>query len=134
MERKEKIKLQQKELAEKLEKYRPKYSGSIYELDNAKKYVEEQIKKFDWNSYVISKYYPSAVRDAFFALNFLNIELMRIPEASKETNLVLGKLDFWQESIDCIYRDAPMKEPLSLCLHEACKLNPLSKNTMLKLV
>jgi len=29
------MKEQQKELAEKLEKYRPKYSGSIYELPNA---------------------------------------------------------------------------------------------------
>lgn len=35
------MKEQQKQLNEKLEKYRPKYDGSIYELSNAEKYVED---------------------------------------------------------------------------------------------
>jgi len=59
---------------------------------------------------------------------------MRIPENSKESSLILGKLDFWQESIESIYRDSPMKEPVSVCLHDACKNNPISKATMLKLI
>ncbi|KAL4470689.1 hypothetical protein ABPG72_001800 [Tetrahymena utriculariae] len=130
----EEMRQQQKDLAEKLEKYRPKYDGSIYELKNAEKYVEDQIRKFDWNTYVISKYYPSQVRSAFFSLNYYNIELMRIPEMTKETNLIMGKLDFWQESINQIFQDQPMKEPVSVCLHDACKKNPISKYLMIKLI
>ena len=32
---------------------------SIYDLDTAKKYLKENIKRHDWTSYVIANYYPS---------------------------------------------------------------------------
>ncbi|EGR30252.1 hypothetical protein IMG5_136840 [Ichthyophthirius multifiliis] len=130
----EKSKKLQKELEQKLQKYSPKIEGSIYELPNAKKYVKEQIRKFDWNSYVVSNYYPSKLRDAFFAINFYNIELMRIPENTKEHSLIMGKLDFWEESINQIFQNKPLQEPLSICLHDTCKNNPISKGILINLI
>ena len=45
------------------------------------------LRKFDWGSYVISNYYPKAIRDDFITLQNFNIELMRIPEGVRETSL-----------------------------------------------
>jgi hypothetical protein len=33
-------------------------TGSIYELKNAQKYVEDQVRKYDWAGYAASKYIP----------------------------------------------------------------------------
>lgn len=61
-------------------------------------------RKFDWGSYVISNYYPKAIRDDFLAIQYFNIELMRIPEGVREQSLALQKLEFWTESLNDIYR------------------------------
>ena len=37
-------------------------------------------------------------------INWLNVELMRIPESTREISLAIGKLEFWTESIKNIYK------------------------------
>eukprot|EP01017_Pseudomicrothorax_dubius_P038851 TRINITY_DN5887_c0_g1_i1.p1 TRINITY_DN5887_c0_g1~~TRINITY_DN5887_c0_g1_i1.p1 ORF type:complete len:323 (-),score=56.10 TRINITY_DN5887_c0_g1_i1:24-992(-) len=107
---------------------------SIYDPQVAQDYVLDNIKKFDWGSYVVSKHFPGKIRPDFCTINWLNIELNRIINATRETSLALGKLDFWQNSIDQIYEDRPIKEPVSICLHKACKTNPIPKGLLTNLV
>jgi len=60
-------------------------------------------RKFDWATYVIGNYYPKQVRQDFFNINWFNVELMRIPESTKEVSLAMGKLEFWNDSLKQIY-------------------------------
>lgn len=87
----------QKEYEKSKEQFKDK---SVYDVDTAYKYINDQIKKFDWNTYIVAPYYPSKVRDDFMCLNFYNLELMRIPESTRESSLALGKLNFWEDSLD----------------------------------
>jgi NADH dehydrogenase [ubiquinone] 1 alpha subcomplex assembly factor 6 len=53
----------------------PETPKSIYDLDTAHKYINENIRKYDWPSYVIKNYYPKSVQSAFLAVNQFNLEL-----------------------------------------------------------
>ncbi len=85
-------------------------SKSIYNLPIAQEYIKANIKyclflirKYDWGSYVIGNYYPAQIRMDFYAIQWLNLELMKIPETVKETSLAVNKLQFWTESINDIF-------------------------------
>ncbi|KRX03566.1 Terpenoid synthase [Pseudocohnilembus persalinus] len=124
-----------KKIEEEYNKFKQEYENkTIYDTETAQKYVVDNIKKFDWNSYIIGPYYPSAIRNDFYTLQYYNLELMRIPESTREPSLALGKLEFWDDSLDHIFSDNPIKEPLSLAIHHTCKNNPLSKRQFQYLV
>jgi len=72
--------------------------------------------------------------------------LTRAVENTKETSLGLGKMEFWSDSIEKIFqvqkfkikvnffKDKPIKEPVAISLHHACKNNPLPKNLFTQLI
>ncbi len=47
---------------------------------------------------------PALIRNDFYAIYWFNKELARIVYSTREKPLGLGKLDFWQESIENIYK------------------------------
>jgi NADH dehydrogenase [ubiquinone] 1 alpha subcomplex assembly factor 6 len=59
---------------------------------------------------------------------------MRVPEIVREASLGLGKLDFWQDSIDRIFEHKPAREPVSIAVYECCKNNPIPKHLLNKLI
>lgn len=91
-------------------------------------------RKHDWNSYVIANYFPSTVRNDFYTVNWFNVELSRIALVTKEVTLGEGKMEFWSDSLNKIFENRPIKEPVSICLHQACKNSLLPKSLLLKLV
>ena len=59
---------------------------------------------------------------------------MRIPESTNEASLALGKLEYWTDSVNSIFLDQPMREPVSICIHHAAKENPIPKRMILRLI
>eukprot|EP01016_Furgasonia_blochmanni_P034097 TRINITY_DN3639_c0_g1_i12.p1 TRINITY_DN3639_c0_g1~~TRINITY_DN3639_c0_g1_i12.p1 ORF type:complete len:357 (+),score=61.74 TRINITY_DN3639_c0_g1_i12:171-1241(+) len=108
--------------------------ASIYDLPTAQNYILENVKKFDWHTYLISHYFPKQVRDAYLTFNWFNIELGRIVQTTRESQLALGKLNFWSDSVEKIYKDQPIKEPVSICLHHACKANVIPSQLVMNLI
>ena len=47
---------------------------------------------------------PKQIRNDFYTIYWLNKELSRIVYATREKPLGLGKLDFWQESIEGVFQ------------------------------
>jgi len=70
----------------------------------------------------------------YYSIYWFYYELTRAVESTKESSLGLGKIQFWSDSVEKIFEDKPIKEPVSICLHAACKNNPLPKGLFLKMV
>jgi NADH dehydrogenase [ubiquinone] 1 alpha subcomplex assembly factor 6 len=78
--------------------------------------------------------YYSHSRNDFLTISWFYSELSRIEETTTQKNLAIGKLDFWAESIDSVFNDNPVKEPITICLHHTCKQNPLPKFLFQKMI
>lgn len=49
---------------------------------------------------------PKLIRDDFYTIYWLNKELTRIVYSTREKALGMGKIDFWHESIENLYKVA----------------------------
>ncbi|CAD8050868.1 unnamed protein product [Paramecium sonneborni] len=107
---------------------------SIYKLENSQKYIADLVQKTDWISFAISKHIPKQVRQDYLNICQFHNELARIEETSKERSLGVGKLQYWSDQIDQIFLDNPQRDPLSICLHNTCKNNPLPKYLFQKMI
>jgi len=107
---------------------------TIYDLNVAQDYIKSNIRKFDWTTYCTSNYVPSQVRTDFMNIYWFYHELSRAVENSRETALGLGKIEFWADSVEKIFDDIPIKEPVAIALHNTCKNNPLPKSLFLQLI
>jgi phytoene/squalene synthetase len=54
--------------------------------------------------FAIGYFQPSLIRSDFYSVYWFNKELARIVYSTRENPLGLGKLDFWQESVENIYK------------------------------
>jgi len=57
---------------------------SITNVKIAQKYIRDNVQKFDWVTFIIGFYIPKAVRDDFYTIHWLNKELFKISNATKE--------------------------------------------------
>ena len=69
-----------------------------------------------------------------FALYWLNKELQRIIYSTREKALGMGKLDFWEESIENLYNGVVNKEPISVALNQAIANHKLPKKILMRVV
>lgn len=61
-------------------------------------------RKNDRSIFLAGFFQPGSIRDDFYSVYWLNKELSRIVYSTKEKALGMGKLDFWQESIENLYK------------------------------
>ena len=73
------------------------------QLIASEKYIKENIQSKEWVPYLQSNYLPKELRPLFFSLHWLNYELAKIPLQTRDSSLALGKLRFWQDTIDSIF-------------------------------
>lgn len=90
-------------------------------------------RNFDWTTYVSANFLPVEVRQDYYNLTWFYHEITRAVENTREVDLGMGKIKFWRDSIERLYDDDPIKEPVSICLHHTCKTNPIPKQLLLKL-
>ena len=65
---------------------------------------------------------------------WLNKELQRIIYSTREKALGMGKLDFWEESIENLYEGTVNKEPISVALNKAIISHKLPKKILTRVV
>lgn len=73
-----------KNLKEILQKQEREQRKSITNINIAQKYITDNVKRFDWYTYVIGFYIPGHVRNDFYTLYWFNKELFKIASATKE--------------------------------------------------
>ena len=92
------------------------------------------IKKNDHAIFAAGYFQPPQIRADFYTIYWLNKELTRIVYSTRERALGMGKIDFWQDSIESIYEGKANKEPISVALLQAVKNSGLPKPILLRII
>lgn len=90
--------------------------------------METQCRKHDWASYVISKHIPSSIRKDYLTLCWFYLEMQRIEDSGN--SIAFSKLDFWSQTLEDVYGDKKLAEPLSISLQHTVKNNPIPKQLL----
>ena len=61
-------------------------------------------RKFDYSTYIAGYFQPQQIRDHFYTIYWMNKELQRILDSTRELSLGMGKLDFWKDTINNLYK------------------------------
>lgn len=79
------------------------------------------MQKRDYESYLISQFYPPEYRDGFYALRAFYIELATVQESV--SNPIIGnmRMQFWRDALKGIADGRPPKHPIALALSDASR-------------
>ncbi|KAF8895517.1 isoprenoid synthase domain-containing protein [Infundibulicybe gibba] len=87
--------------------------------NNPGQFCRDFVFKHDYESFLVSKFYPQEHQDGYFALKAFSVELATIQD--HVTNPTIGKMrmQFWRDAIKGIGDGRPPRHPIALALHEA---------------
>jgi phytoene/squalene synthetase len=91
-------------------------------------YCATEIKRFDYDRYLVTLFAPSTAREHLFALYAFNHEIAKIREAVSEPMLGEIRLQWWREAIEGIFENKPRNHEVVLALHKAVHAYGLPKN------
>lgn len=98
-------------------------------------------RKNDRTTFLSGFFQPKAIRDDYYTIYWFNKELSRIGYSTKEKALGLGKLDFWIESVEGVYKVSRIqnkgqvnREPISIALAETISKTNIPKSLFLRLI
>ncbi|KAL1878600.1 hypothetical protein VTK73DRAFT_7778 [Phialemonium thermophilum] len=89
------------------------------DVEQARKYCVDQLRKGDYDAYLIRQFVPRAARDAYDALRTLNLELARLPETVSSPAIGRFRMQFWRDTVANVFAGNPPREPISILLHKA---------------
>ncbi|KAF9013285.1 isoprenoid synthase domain-containing protein [Cyathus striatus] len=90
-------------------------------LANPAVYCRDLVRKHDYESYMISHFYPKEYQDAYFAIKAFSVELATVQDHVSNTMIAKMRMQFWRDTIKDIQNGRPPRHPISLALHQACQ-------------
>ncbi|KAI0127346.1 squalene/phytoene synthase [Xylariales sp. AK1849] len=112
--------------------------GFITESDvaGARRYCLDQLRKSDYDSFLIRNFIPKSRQDAYDALRAFNLELVRLPELVSNPTIGQMRMQFWRDAVNNTFAGKPPKEPIMILFHkvlsELSENNPESSPTSIK--
>ncbi|KAK6075011.1 squalene/phytoene synthase [Seiridium cupressi] len=88
------------------------------DIDGARRYCLDQLRKSDYDSYLIRNLIPKSRQDAYDALRAFNLELVRLPELVSNPTIGLMRMKFWRDAVSNTFAGKPPKEPIMILLHK----------------
>ncbi|ETW81558.1 hypothetical protein HETIRDRAFT_173241 [Heterobasidion irregulare TC 32-1] len=84
-------------------------------------YCRDFVRTHDYESYLISQFYPKEKRNGYFALKAFYDELAMVQDSV--SNVMLGKMrmQFWRDAVKSLADGRPPHHPIALALHESYK-------------
>jgi NADH dehydrogenase [ubiquinone] 1 alpha subcomplex assembly factor 6 len=93
--------------------------ASETEIESARKYCLDLLRKYDRPSYTLSTFIPRQTQTFYLALRALNVSLSMIPDTTSSYTIGLVRLQFWRDAFTRTLSGAPPKEPIALLLGAA---------------
>ncbi|KAI0732041.1 isoprenoid synthase domain-containing protein [Fomitopsis betulina] len=89
---------------------------------NSAAYCNELVQKRDYESFLISHFWPRELREHFIALRAFYVELASVQEAV--SNITIGKMrmQFWRDALKDIADGRPPRHPIASALGRACQV------------
>lgn len=88
------------------------------DVDKARAYCLNQLRRGDYEAYLIRRFVPPSAQDAYDVLRTLNLELARLPETVSNPLIGRMRMQFWRDSINKTFAGNPPREPISILLHK----------------
>lgn len=83
-------------------------------------YCAQEVKTGDPDRFLSALFVPMPQREALFAAYALNVELARVPGMVSEEMLGHIRYAWWQEGVEALYNDQPVREHPVLQALKAC--------------
>lgn len=107
---------------------------SIFSLEEAVKYAEEKVKKYDFYAFVIASTLPPKLKNNYLAFHAFFIEILRSRYISKEPSVCRMRVNFWEESLKEVLEGKTIKEPILILLKETLKTTSIRKETLFRMI
>lgn len=108
--------------------------NSIFSLEEAAKYAEEKVKKYDFYAFVIASTLPPKLKNSYLAFHAFFIEILRSRYISKEPSVCRMRVNFWEESLKEVLEGKTIKEPILILLKETLKTTSIRKETLFRMI
>lgn len=94
--------------------------GHVYMLkrlsSTSATYCRSFVQKHDYESWLLSPFYPKDLRDDYFALKAFQVELAMIQDHVSNASLGRMRMQFWREAIKDTAQGRPPEHPIALAL------------------
>ncbi|KDQ62289.1 hypothetical protein JAAARDRAFT_122532 [Jaapia argillacea MUCL 33604] len=88
-------------------------------LDDPVAYCRELVRKNDYESFLLSPFYPKELQGGYFALKAFYVELATVQEAVSNDMIGKMRMQFWKDAVKGITDGRPPRHPIALALFEA---------------
>ncbi|KAJ7175859.1 Squalene/phytoene synthase [Mycena filopes] len=82
-------------------------------------YCRQLVRKHDYESFLISKFWPAQLQDGYFAIKAFSTELAMVQDNVSMATIGAVRMQFWRDAVRDIYADRPPRHPVALALHQA---------------
>ncbi|KAJ6477447.1 Squalene/phytoene synthase [Mycena vitilis] len=82
-------------------------------------YCRDLVRKHDYESFLISKFWPAGLQDGYFAIKAFSTELAMVQDSVSVATIGAVRMQFWRDAVRDIYADRPPRHPVALALHRA---------------
>ncbi|MCP5381980.1 MAG: squalene/phytoene synthase family protein [Kordiimonadaceae bacterium] len=103
-------------------------------MSDLETYCAKQVKKYDYDRFLITLFAKADIREDLFALYSFNHEVAKIREAVSEPMLGEIRLQWWRESIEGIASDNPRNHEVVLPLSDAFHRHDLSADSFINII
>ncbi|KAJ7044121.1 Squalene/phytoene synthase [Mycena alexandri] len=96
-----------------------KYSKAPEAPTDPAEYCRQLVRKHDYESFLISKFWPTHLQDGYFAIKAFSTELGMVQDNVSLPTIGAVRMQFWRDAVRDIYADRPPRHPIALALHRA---------------
>ncbi|WPG99518.1 NADH dehydrogenase (ubiquinone) complex I, assembly factor 6 [Acrodontium crateriforme] len=95
--------------------------SSVDEINRARNYCLDLLRKYDTPSSLLLPYIPRQTRDAYIALRAFNIDVARTADTTSTPTIGAMRLQFQREAVTKSLAGTPPKQPIALLLAKAAE-------------
>ncbi|KAJ7109732.1 isoprenoid synthase domain-containing protein [Mycena crocata] len=85
-------------------------------------YCRDLVRKHDYESFLISKFWPQPLQDGYFAVKAFSTELSMVQDNVSVATIGAVRMQFWRDAVRDIYAGRPPRHPVALALHQVTQM------------
>ncbi|KAJ6613282.1 Squalene/phytoene synthase-domain-containing protein [Mycena sp. CBHHK59/15] len=82
-------------------------------------YCRNLVRTHDYESFLVSKFWPAPLQDGYFAVKAFSTELAMVQDSVTVPTIGAVRMQFWRDAVKGVYADSPPRHPVALALHRA---------------
>ncbi|KAK0221836.1 isoprenoid synthase domain-containing protein [Armillaria fumosa] len=90
-------------------------------IEQPDQYCADLVRKNDYESFLVSPFYPPELRPAYFALKAFSVDLATVQDTVSNPMIGQLRMQFWRDAIKSFSDGSPPRHPIALALYDACQ-------------